>query len=169
MRGDRYWGNVLDETESRIVEHRLSEEGVKIHDHNESASIIEKRGRVSGVITKNGEQIKCQMLAVAIGIRPRIQLGEMIGLQTDRGILVNQHLESTIPDIFVAGDAAQAYDPISGKYVIDSLRGPAREQGSIAGSNMAGSTRSYLKAIPFYVTRRGLDHDDHWNSRARRR
>ena len=48
---------------------------------------------------------------------------------------------------------AQAYDPISGKYVIDSLWGPAREQGSIAGSNMAGSTRSYLKAIPFNVTR----------------
>ena len=104
LRGDRYWGNVLDETESRIVEHRLSEEGVKIHYHTELASIIEKRGRVSGVITKNGEQIKCQMLAVAIGIRPRIQLGEMIGLQTDRGILVNQHLESTIPDIFAAGD-----------------------------------------------------------------
>ena len=153
LRGDRYWGNVLDETESRIVENRLSEEGINIHYHTELDSIIEKRDRVAGVITKNGDQIKCQMLAVAIGIHPRKQLGKMIGLQTDRGILVNQYLETSIPDIFAAGDVAQALDPISGKYVIDSLWGPAREQGGIAGFNMAGITRSYIKAIPFNVTR----------------
>ncbi len=153
LRGDRYWGNVLDETESRIIEHRLREEGVKIHFHSEIGSIIGKRGRVVGVITKDGEKIKCQMLAIAIGIRPRKELGEAIGLQTDRGILVDEYLQTNLHHIFAAGDVAQAFDPITGKYVIDSLWGPAREQGCVAGSNMAGVRRSYLKSAPFNVTR----------------
>lgn len=153
LRGDRYWGNVLDETESRIVEHRLSEEGVKIHYHTELDSIIEKRGRVAGVLTKNGERIKCQMLAIAIGVRPRKKLAKNIGLKVDRGIQVNEHLETSLTDIFAAGDVAQVYDPITQKFVIDSLWGPAREQGSVAGSNMVGVIRSYFKPVPFNVTR----------------
>ncbi len=153
LRGDRYWGNVLDETESQIVEHLLCEEGVKIHYHTDLASIVEKRGRVAGVVTRDGEQIKCQMLAIAIGIRPRKELGESIGLKVDRGILVNEHLATSLPDIFAAGDVAQVYDPTTQKFAIDSLWGPAREQGQVAGSNMAGVTRAYLKSVPFNVTR----------------
>lgn len=153
LRGDRYWGNVLDETESRIIEHRLREEGVKIHFHSEIASVLEKRGRIAGVITKGGEKIKCQMLAIAIGIRPRKKLGEDFGLQTDRGILVNEYLQTNFPNIYAAGDVAQAFDPITKKHAIDSLWGPAREQGRVAGVNMAGITRSYLKSVPFNVTR----------------
>jgi NADPH-dependent 2,4-dienoyl-CoA reductase/sulfur reductase-like enzyme len=135
------------------VEHRLREEGVKIHFYSEIGSIIEKRGKVAGVITKGGEKIKCQMLAIAIGIRPRKELGEGIGLQIDRGILVNEYLQTTIPNIYAAGDVAQAFDPITGNYIIDSLWGPAREQGRVAGANMAGSKRTYLKSVPFNVTR----------------
>ena len=98
LRGDRYWSNVLDETESRIVESRLQHEGVQIHYHTELAEIIEKRDQVDGVITKNGEHIKCKTLAVAIGIQPRIKLAVDAGLQTDRGILVNEYLQTSTPD-----------------------------------------------------------------------
>ena len=64
LRGDRYWSNVLDETESRIVEERLKEENVKIHYHTELAEILEKRGKVGGVITKKGQRIPCSMVAL---------------------------------------------------------------------------------------------------------
>jgi NADPH-dependent 2,4-dienoyl-CoA reductase/sulfur reductase-like enzyme len=153
LRGDRYWSNVLDETESRIVESRLRHEGVQIHYHTELAEIIEKRGRVAGVITQNGEQIKCKTLAVAIGIQPRIELAVKAGLQTSRGILVNEYLQTNSPDIFAAGDVAQVYDPYSGKSVVDSLWGPARLQGHAAGLNMTGIATPYSKAVPFNVTR----------------
>jgi len=153
LRGDRYWSNVLDETESRIVEARLRHEGVQIHYHTELAEIIEKRGRVAGVITKNGEHIKCKTLAVAIGIQPRIELAVNAGLKTDRGILVDEYLQTSSPDIFAAGDVAQVYDPYSGKSVVDSLWGPARSQGHAAGLNMIGVATPYIKAVPFNVTR----------------
>jgi NAD(P)H-nitrite reductase large subunit len=153
LRGERYWGNVLDEAESRIIENRLKEEGVDIHYHTEAEEILEKRGKVVGVRTKAGQQIKCSIVAYAIGIRPRIKLAESIGLQIERGILVNEFMQSSIPDIFAAGDVAQVFDPYSGQYVIDSLWGPARLQGRAAGLAMIGEGVPYHKGVPFNVTR----------------
>src|SRR3990172_5343238 len=147
------WNNVLDETESRIVEHRLKEEGVKIHYHSELAEILDRRGRVSAVRTQDGRYIECELVAIAIGIRPRKEMAEASGLDTDRGILVNEYLQTSQPDIFAAGDVAQVFDPLTGKSVLDSLWGPARDQGRIAGSNMVAKTAVYLKPIAFNVTR----------------
>jgi NADPH-dependent 2,4-dienoyl-CoA reductase/sulfur reductase-like enzyme len=153
LRGDRYWSNVLDETESRIVETRLVEDGVQVHKHTELGKILGSRGRVVGVVTKNGAHIKCKMVAIAIGIRPRTELALNAGLRADRGILVDEYLRTSVPDIFAAGDVAQVYDPYSGKSIVDSLWGPARQQGAAAGLNMAGVTTPYIKAVPFNVTR----------------
>jgi NADPH-dependent 2,4-dienoyl-CoA reductase/sulfur reductase-like enzyme len=93
------------------------------------------------------------MVAVAIGIRPRTELALNAGLRADRGILVDEYLRTSAPDIFAAGDVAQVYDPYSGKSIIDSLWGTARQQGAAAGLNMAGVTTPYIKAVPFNVTR----------------
>jgi len=153
LRGERYWSNVLDDAESRIVEHRLKEEGVNIHYQTKLDQIYGKRGRVIGVRTQAGQNVKCDLLAFAIGIRPRVELGKSCGLKVDRGIIVNQHQQTSQPEIYAAGDVAQVYDPISGSYVLDSLWGPAREQGWIAGLNMMGANQAYLRRTPFNVTR----------------
>lgn len=153
LRSDRYWSGVLDEAESRIIEHRLAEDGVQIHYHTEAERIVGKRGRVAGVVTRAGEKIPCQMVAVAVGIRPRVQLATDMGLKTDRGILVNEYLQTDLQDIYAAGDVAQVYDPLTGSYNIDSLWGPARQQGIVAGLNMAGVQTPYYKTAPFNVTR----------------
>ena len=153
LRGDRYWSNVLDEQESKIVEHRLQEEGVKLHYHAELAEIIGNRNRVNSVRLKDGKSLKCHMVAYAIGIRPRVELAKQAGLDVDRGILVNEYLQTTDPHIFAAGDVAQAYDPSTGRSVLDSLWQPARQQGYTAGLNMAGQKTVYVKSAPFNVTR----------------
>jgi NADPH-dependent 2,4-dienoyl-CoA reductase/sulfur reductase-like enzyme len=153
LRGDRYWGNVLDEGESRIVERRLKEEGVQIYYQTEMVEILEKRGRVAGVLTKDGRQIKCDLVAIAIGVLARKELAEASGLDADRGVLVDEYLQTSAPDVFAAGDVAQVFDPASGKALLDSLWGPAREQGNAAGCNMAGLRTPYYKRTPFNVTR----------------
>jgi nitrite reductase (NADH) large subunit len=153
LRGNRYWSNVLDEQESRIIEHRLQEEGVKIHHHSELIEVLDKRGKVHGVRLLDDRALRCDILAYAIGIRPRVELAREAGLAIDRGILANEYLQTSDPDIFVAGDVAQVYDPMSKRSIIDSLWGPAREQGFAAGLNMAGQQTAYIKKIPFNVTR----------------
>ncbi len=153
LRGDRYWSNVLDEKESHIVEHRLKEEGVILHHHAEVIEVTGKHGRVHGIRLLNGQNLKCELVAYAIGIRPRVDLAKQAGLAIDRGILVNEYLQTNDPDIYAAGDVAQAYDPMTGRSIIDSLWTPARQQGYAAGLNMAGRRSVYIKSAPFNVTR----------------
>ncbi len=153
LRGDRYWSNVLDETESHIVEERLRADGVELHYHTELAQIVQRKGKVSGVITQTGEHIPCDILAVAIGVLPRIDLAVQAGLKTERGILVDEYLQTSDPLIFAAGDVAQVYDPLLRKSLLDSLWTPARLQGSVAGLNMTGQTQAYHKGISFNITR----------------
>lgn len=153
LRGDRYWSNVLDEQESRIVERRLEEEGVKIHFRSEIIELTGKKGRVAGVRLLDGRSLKCDLVTYAIGIRPRLALARQAGLAVDRGILVNEYLQTNIPDIYAAGDVAQVYDPVIGRSVLDSLWGPARQQGYAAGLNMTGQRSAYVKSAPFNVTR----------------
>lgn len=153
LRGDRYWSNVLDEQESKIVEHRLQEEGVLLHYHTDIAEVTGRNGHVNGVRLRDGQTLKCDRVAYAIGIRPRVELAEQAGLTIDRGILVDGYLQTNDPDIYAAGDVAQVYDPMTGQSILDSLWAPARQQGYAAGLNMAGKRTAYVKAAPFNVTR----------------
>ena len=153
LRGSRYWSNVLDEHESRIVEARLQEEGVTLQFRTEVSEIIGRGGKVAGVRLLDGRKMKCDMVAFAVGIKPRLDLARAADIAFDRGILVNEFLQTNDPHIFAAGDVAQVYDPLSGRSVLDSLWSPAREQGYMAGLNMAGQRKPYLKAVPFNVTR----------------
>lgn len=153
LRGTRYWSNVLDEQESRIVEGRLQAEGVTLHFRSEVQEIFGRSGKVTGVRLLDGRTMKCDMLAYAVGIKPRLELAQSADLVIDRGILVNEYLQSSDPDIYAAGDVAQVYDPFTGRSVLDSLWSPAREQGYAAGLNMAGKNKAYVKAVPFNVTR----------------
>ncbi|MBI3738393.1 MAG: NAD(P)/FAD-dependent oxidoreductase [Chloroflexi bacterium] len=152
LRGDRYWSNVLDAHESHIIENRLKEEGVQLHFH---AEVIEVQGQdsVKAVRLLDGRVLRCDMVAYAIGIQPRLELAREAGIAVDRGVLVNQFLESSVPGIYAAGDVAQVYDPVAGRSVLDSLWGPARDQGYTAGLNMAGHLKAYHKTVPFNVTR----------------
>lgn len=153
LRGNRYWSNVLDEHESRIVEGRLQAEGVTLHFHTELAEVVGKSGKVNGARLKDGSTIKCDLLAYAIGINPRMELARDAELTLERGILVNEFLQTNDPDIYAAGDVAQVYDPLTGHSVLDSLWTPAREQGYSAGLNMVGRQEPYIKGAPFNVTR----------------
>lgn len=153
LRKDRYWGNVLDESESRIIESRLRHEGVTLHFHSDVEALLAKRGAVSGVRLVGGQVLPARLVAFAIGIRPRLSLARSARLEIDRGILVDEFLRTSAPDVYAAGDAAQAYDPNSGRHVLDSLWNPAREQGHTAGLNMAGQPTAYVRKTAFNVTR----------------
>ncbi|HZW02355.1 MAG TPA: FAD-dependent oxidoreductase [Anaerolineaceae bacterium] len=153
LRGERYWNNVLDAEESEIVLSRLRHEGVTIHTGAEVGEILDGRGQVGGVRLTGGEIIRCNLVAYAIGIRPRLELAVDAGLAVDRGVLVDERLQTSAPDVYAAGDVAQVYDPVSGRSVLDSLWGPAREQGYAAGLNMAGQAAAYRKPVAYNVTR----------------
>jgi NAD(P)H-nitrite reductase large subunit len=157
LRGERYWNSVLDPTESRIIEERLTGQGVRIHYQTSLVEIQGEKGRVRAVVANQagspGVRIPCRMVAVAIGIRPRKELADGAGLGVKRGILATTTLQTSNPSIFAAGDVAEVINPASGQSVLDSLWHPALEMGAVAGANMTGECQRYTKLIPYNVTR----------------
>lgn len=155
LRKDRYWGAVLDDDESRAIERRLEEEGIRLHRNSELKQVVARKGRVAGVVLADGRQLACEILAVAIGIRPRTELAESGGLAVGRGVLTDEFLQTSAPGVYAAGDVAEVLDAESGERILDSLWSTALRQGAAAGASMAGSGKPFRRGTSFNVTRVG--------------
>ena len=155
MRGERYWASVLDPHESAMVEARLAHEGVNVHRGVELESVVAANGRVAAVVTRTGHRLPCDLLAVAIGIEPRIDIAREAGLATGRGIWTDAMLRTSDKDIFAAGDVAEVLDPTGARRSLDSLWSVAIAHGHIAGANMCGGSEVYRRPAPFNVTKIG--------------
>ena len=107
LRGDWYWSNLLAEPEARMLERNLVHDGVTLHHRTEIAEILGKKGKVIGVRTSSGDVIHCGIVGVGIGVKACTELALAAGLKPDRGILVNEYLQTSDPDIYAAGDVAQ--------------------------------------------------------------
>jgi NADPH-dependent 2,4-dienoyl-CoA reductase/sulfur reductase-like enzyme len=94
------------------------------------ASEIRGESEVREVVLSSGKRIPADLVLIAIGVRPRIGLAQDAGIGTNRGIVVNDFLETSAPDIYAAGDVAEWQGRLYG--IIPA----AREQGSIAAQNM---------------------------------
>ena len=154
MRQDRYWRNVLSENESRVVEEELRTGGVRVHQFTELARIVGRDGRVVAAETGDGTQIPCDLVAVAIGVRPRIELAKAAGLACERGILVDEYLRTSEDDIFASGDVAETADPVTGRRTLEVLWHSAVHKGRVAGLNMATEpVHAYEEGPSLNVTR----------------
>ncbi len=155
MRGDRYWGSVLDPHESALVEARLEEDGIRLHREVEVGRVIGHRGKVVALETNTASQMPCDMLAVAVGTQPRVELAQAAGVETGKGIWTDAAFQTSDADIFAAGDVAEMLDAKSGKRSLEALWSVAMEHGRIAGANMAGAQEHYRRPAPFNVTKIG--------------
>ncbi|NNJ09774.1 FAD-dependent oxidoreductase [Chloroflexales bacterium ZM16-3] len=152
LRGARYWSNVLDAEESHLVEDHLRSDGVELHYHARVRQALGKKGKLIAVETDSGEQISCQILAVAIGTRPHLDLARAAGIKVDRGILTDAYLRTSAPDILAAGDVAQVYDERSGIASLDTLWPTARAHGEAAAATMSGAPAPYQRTAAMNVT-----------------
>jgi nitrite reductase (NADH) large subunit len=93
--------------------------------------------QVDGVLLEGGERLSGQMVVISAGVRPTMELAEPLGLETDKGIKVDEHLRTSRPDIYAAGDVAEFRGMPYGIWPA------AMEQGKIAGTNMGGGDVTY--------------------------
>ena len=154
VRGDSLWGKVFNEAESQMVEEKMRHHGVIIHYRTEVSEILGNwRGKVRAVRLKSGEEFKCNLFGVAIGVKPALNWLKGAPLKMDRAILVDEFLQTSVPDVYAAGDCAQVWDRWTEQYLMDVLWPTAVAQGRAAGVNMTAGVANgripYQKGMPF--------------------
>ncbi len=134
---DRLLSRMLDEEAAAILQGRLAEAGVRILTHTDAARIVDRDGRVGSVVTAAGEELPADLVILAKGIRPDIELARSGGIVTGRGVLVDKYFRTSRPGVFAAGDCAEAADMlVPGKTTIPGTWFEAVAQGEIAGTNL---------------------------------
>lgn len=140
---DRVLSSILDNDCAAIVQKHLEENGIEFLLGN-SADRFEK----NTAFMKNGEEVEFDILVLAVGVRANISLVKEIGGETNRGIVVDDTMKTSLPDIFSAGDCAEGYDSSLGARRVLAILPNAYMQGHTAGVNMAGGDDTFDNAIP---------------------
>jgi len=137
---------LLDPKASELVERVVKAAGVNIVTGQSVQKIIGREsneGDVGGVILTKGETISCDLVIVAIGVIPRTELVAGKDVKINRGIVVDNTMQTNMPNVYASGDVAEAYDFIIGQNRLLPLWPLAIEEGRVAGYNMAGKKTRY--------------------------
>ncbi|BDO42052.1 pyridine nucleotide-disulfide oxidoreductase [Cellulomonas sp. NTE-D12] len=103
------------------------------------------------VTLADGSSLTADLLVVGVGVAPNTELAEAAGLETDNGVLVDERLRASDPDVFAAGDVANAYHPALGRRVRVEHWDTAIEHGRTAARNMLGAAEAYTR-LPYFFT-----------------
>jgi 3-phenylpropionate/trans-cinnamate dioxygenase ferredoxin reductase subunit len=106
---------------------------------------------VEGVRTSDGRELACDFVVVGIGVEPRTELAMTGGLSTDNGIAVDEHLRTSDPSVFAAGDVANAHHPFYGESIRVEHWANALHQGPAAARNMLGRAEAYDR-VPYFFS-----------------
>lgn len=144
----------FDKKAAQILARDMKKEGIRIITGNGIKEILNptlwqklfgKKGK--GVLLENGETLKCELIIVAAGTKPNTEVVQGTNIKVERGIVVDDFMETTEKDIFAAGDVVETIDAVTGKRQLSPIWPNAIVQGKIAGLNMAGISTPYTQQI----------------------
>lgn len=146
-----YWPVALAKEEGALIAAHIIRHGVRLHLEDEvSAVTAGAGGRVSSVKTKKGQALPCEMLGICIGVRPAADWlsGVATPPEIGRGIKVNRSLQTSLPDVFSAGDCAE-FARRDGSPMLEQIWYAAKRQGELAALAMLGDAVEYTPPLFF--------------------
>lgn len=139
----RVLSSILDDESSKIIKAHLEDNGIQFY-----LSTKVKEFNKNEAVLEDGMTIAFDVLVLATGVRPNIDLVKEAGGKTNRGIIIDEQCKTSLPDIYAAGDCCESIDVSTGESKVMALLPNAYMQGECAGINMSGRENVFNKAIP---------------------
>lgn len=149
--GDMPLQHVLGPEVAPIFDELHRSHGVDLHYRTTATELIGRDGTATGVLLSDRTRIDADMIIVGVGVIPRIELAAAAGLKIDNGIVVDEHLRTSDPDIFAAGDIAHAYNPRLKRHTRVEHWANARRQGAVAAKSMLGQDAVDVRPSYFFT------------------
>ncbi len=141
----------FDEPTGRWVMDYLTSKGMKVRCGERASKFLGERSRVTGVETSAGATLPADLVVVGVGLVPNTDLAKAAGLEVDNGIVVNERLEASLPDVYAAGDVARFYAPVFERHLRVEHYDVAVRHGKVAGANMAGAGVAFTD-LPYFFS-----------------
>jgi len=135
--GDRMVPRMMGPTAGGMIKDWCATKGVAVYT-GARVEAVDRSGPVMQVRLSTGDVLPAELLITATGVKPNIGFLEHSGVRCLVGVLTDEHLQTSVPGVYAAGDCAEAFDKVSGKTIVSAIQPNAAEQARVAALNMAG-------------------------------
>ncbi|KPM49674.1 NAD(P)/FAD-dependent oxidoreductase [Jiulongibacter sediminis] len=157
VREASFWNMVLPKEESEMINQHILEHHIDLRLETEIAEILDDgQGNVKGVKLKDESIIDCQFVGLTVGVHPNISFLKDTKLATEKGILVNEFLETNIPDVYALGDCVQHQNPPPGRRPLEQIWYTGKIMGETIAKTILGDKTTYQPGV-FYNSAKFLD------------
>lgn len=144
VRETAFWSNVLPMQEAKLISDHVRSHHVDLRLETELLSIQDNgEGKVKSIITSKNENIDCQLVGLTVGVSPSIGFLKDSGIKTNRGILVNEFLQTNIENVYAIGDCVERTYELSGRRNIEQVWYTGRMMGEVVAQTICGSPTKY--------------------------
>lgn len=150
IREKSFWNLVLPLEESAMVNRHILEHHIDLRLETELKEIkAGADGRAASVVTSKGEEITCEVVGLTAGVRANLDLAKSSGAETNRGILVDEYLQTSLPDVYAAGDCVELRNPLPHRKAIEQVWYTGRMMGETLALTLTGKPAKYLPGVWF--------------------
>jgi len=150
IREDGFWRNVLPSEEATLISKHIRSHHVDLRFESELEEVIsDEKGKVRAIKTKAGEEIECQFVGLTAGVSPNIEFLKDSGIATERGVLINEFLETNQPNIYAIGDCAEFHKHPTGRRNIEQVWYTGKIMGETVAQTICGKKTAYKPGVWF--------------------
>ena len=144
--GDRMVPRMMGPTAGGMIKDWCEKKGVAVHTGARVEAIDRPAGGALRARLSNGQTLEADLIISATGVKPNIGFLEGSAVKCLVGVLTDEHLQTSVPGVYAAGDCAEAFDKVSGKTIVSAIQPNAAEQARVAALNMVGQ-KTELKGV----------------------
>lgn len=156
VREKSFWSGVLPPQDADLISRHIRSHHIDLQCETELKEITGNAGVVTGVITKSGNTIPCQFVGLAVGVSPVISFLKDSGIETKRGILVNNFLETNVADVYAIGDCVERTYTLADRKNIEQVWYTGRMMGEVVAQTICGDKTEYAPG-PWFNSAKFID------------